>query len=143
MSTIEKSDEETPSPTPIEPGHKARAGRRLQFDEHGHAIPLTEAEMAEYKAEALLALKELASIPDDPNESDEEFWRAMDEGRPERPLLQGILQVVSNRFVLLACSGRHRGCSVLRLWMPEDPRPAVLLLHRYQMSWHVRRGSRG
>jgi hypothetical protein len=31
-------------------------------------------------------LAEMASIPDDPTEPDEEFWRAIDEGRPERPV---------------------------------------------------------
>jgi hypothetical protein len=88
MSTIQESDEMALSPNPVEPAPKPRAGRRLRFDEHGHAIPLTEAEMAECKAEALLALDELARIPDDPAESDEEFWRAMDEERPERPLFK-------------------------------------------------------
>jgi hypothetical protein len=88
MSTIEKTDEEILSPTPIEPERKARLGRRLQFDEHGHAIPLTEAEMEDDRKALLTALAEMAAIPDDPPGSDEEFMRGIDAGRPERPLFQ-------------------------------------------------------
>jgi hypothetical protein len=88
MSTINESDEKTMSPTPIEPGREARVGRRLQFDEHGHAIPPTEAEMKADRQAFLIAMAELAAIPDDPPGSDEAFMRAIDAGRPERPLFR-------------------------------------------------------
>lgn len=61
---------------------------RLRFDEHGHAIPPTEAEHAAAIEAWSRALAALAAIPDDPNEPDEVFWRAMDEDRPERPLFE-------------------------------------------------------
>ena len=88
MSTIDESKEEALSPAPIEPVRQARIGRRLQFDEQGHAIPLTEAEKAEDYQAFLLARAEMANIPDDPPGSDEEFWRAIDAGRPDRPLFR-------------------------------------------------------
>jgi hypothetical protein len=60
----------------------------VRYDDRGHAIPPTEAER-QARSEALRrGLAELASIPDDPAESDEEFWRAIDAARPERPLFQ-------------------------------------------------------
>lgn len=60
----------------------------IRYDEHGHAIPPT-AEERRARLEALLrALAAMAAIPDDPAESDEEFWRAIDVGRPERPLFE-------------------------------------------------------
>jgi hypothetical protein len=88
VSTIHESIEKSSNVTPIEPAPKVRVGRRLQFDEHGHAIPLTDAEREDDRKALLLALEEMAAIPDDPPGSDEDFWRAIDAGRPERPLFQ-------------------------------------------------------
>lgn len=67
----------------LDQAHKAPP---IRYDEHGHVIPLTDEERTA-RAEALRrALAAMAAIPDDPGESDEEFWRAVDAGRPERPL---------------------------------------------------------
>jgi hypothetical protein len=74
----------------LEESSKFPHGRRLQFDEHGHAIPPTPAEHAADTAAFLAALEEMAKIPDDPAESDEEFWRAMDEAHPDRPMFKEL-----------------------------------------------------
>ncbi len=66
--------------------------RPLQLDEHGHAIPPTKEEEEEDTRAFLAALEEIAAIPDDPNEPDEVFWRAMDESRPHRPLFKDLYQ---------------------------------------------------
>jgi hypothetical protein len=92
MSTIDESVEKTLTRAPIEPAREARIGRRLQLDEHGHAIPLTEAERVADSEALTRALAAMASIPDDPNEPDEEFWRAMDESRPDRPLFKDLYE---------------------------------------------------
>jgi hypothetical protein len=65
---------------------------RLMFDDRGHAIPRTEAEHKVIAEAFQHALEEMAAIPDDPPESDEESWRAIDEGRPERPLFKELYQ---------------------------------------------------
>ena len=63
---------------------------RLRYDDCGHAIPPTEAE-SRRRSEALrAALAEIDAIDDDPPGSDEAFMRAVDEGRPERPLFSGL-----------------------------------------------------
>ena len=73
---------------PIPPAARPRLANYLRLDEHGHAIPPTEAER-KVRTEAIrLALEAMAAIPDDPNEPDEEFMRAMDEARPDRPLFE-------------------------------------------------------
>ena len=73
----------------IEQSHKAPP---IRFDDRGHAIPPTEAERR-VRSEALRrGLAEIAAIPDDPPGSDEEFWRAIDAGRPERPLFRRLYQ---------------------------------------------------
>ena len=66
----------------------AKAGPRLRFDEHGHAIPFTDEERRARTEALQAALAAMAAIPDDPACSDEEFMRAIDEGRPERPLFR-------------------------------------------------------
>jgi hypothetical protein len=88
MSTIDESVEKNATPAPIEPVREARMRRQLRLDEHGHAIPLTEAEKEADTKALLIALAEMAAVPDDPPGSDEEFWRAIDAGRPDRPLFQ-------------------------------------------------------
>jgi hypothetical protein len=80
------------NPTPDRETTDVRRGPRLRLDENGHAIPFTAAER-EARSEALrLALEAMAAIPDDPNEPDEEFWRAMDESRPDRPLFRELYE---------------------------------------------------
>lgn len=63
--------------------------RRLRLDAHGRAIPLTDADRKELTKSARIALEALDCIPDDPPGSDVEFMKAIDEGRPERPLFKG------------------------------------------------------
>jgi excisionase family DNA binding protein len=63
---------------------------RLRFDERGHAIAPTEAELRGEAERIRQSLAEMDAIPDDPPGSDEEFWRAIDAGRPERPLFRGM-----------------------------------------------------
>jgi hypothetical protein len=72
-------------PIPMADSFDARSMRRLKMDEHGHAIPPTPEENAADTEALLIALAEMAAIPDDPAEPDEVFWRAMDESHPERP----------------------------------------------------------
>ena len=66
----------------------APAGPRLRFDEQGHAIPFTDEERRARTEAVLRMLAEMAAMPDHPPGSDEEFMRAIDEGRPERPLFR-------------------------------------------------------
>jgi hypothetical protein len=49
----------------------------IRFDDRGHAIPPTEAERLARSEALRRGLAEMASIPDDPGEPDEEFWRAI------------------------------------------------------------------
>lgn len=63
---------------------------RLRYDDRGHAIPPTEGERRARTEALRLALADMASIPDDPPGSDEEAWRAIDAGRPGRPLFRGM-----------------------------------------------------
>ena len=79
-------------PTEPQVTTNGKAMRRFRFDEHGHAIPLTEAEKAADHEALLQALAAMAAIPDDPNEPDEVFWRAMDEARPDRPLFKELYE---------------------------------------------------
>ena len=88
----ESHTEESPDANPTETSPKVPVGRRLRFDEHGHAIPPTEAERAADTQALLIALEAMAAIPDDPPGSDEEFWRAIDAGRPERPLFKELYE---------------------------------------------------
>ncbi len=90
MSTIDESEEKPLSLDSILPAMTARAGRRLKVDEHGHIIPPTPEENEADTKALLIALAEMAAIPDDPPGSDEEFWRAMDAGRPDRPLFRDL-----------------------------------------------------
>ena len=69
----------------LDQSHRAPA---LRYDQHGHVIPPTEEERRARSEALKRALAAMAAIPDDPAESDEEFWRAIDAGRPERPLFQ-------------------------------------------------------
>jgi hypothetical protein len=71
-----------------QPTNETKTGPRLRFDENGHAIPFTEEERRARTASLQAALAAMAAIPDDPPGSDEEFWRAIDEGRPDRPLFR-------------------------------------------------------
>jgi hypothetical protein len=81
---------ETSGASAIETSTEFSLGNRLQIDEHGHAIPLTEAEQAADTEALLIALAEMALIPDDPPGSDEAFWRAMDEAHPDRPMFKEL-----------------------------------------------------
>lgn len=63
---------------------------RLRIDEHGHAIPPSEVEREAETLALMEALAVMAAIPDDPPGSDEDFWRAIDAGRPERPLFREL-----------------------------------------------------
>jgi hypothetical protein len=76
--------------TPMHAASDAPTSNRLRLDARGRAIPLTDAERAEFAESARLALKSLAATPDDPPGSDQEFMRAIDEGRPARPLFRGL-----------------------------------------------------
>jgi len=67
---------------------EATMSPRLQMDEHGHAIPPNPEEREARTVAVLRMIEEIAAIPDDPPGSDEEFWRAIDEGRPDRPLFR-------------------------------------------------------
>ena len=60
----------------------------IRFDDQDHAVEPTEADCWARSEAFSRCLAEMASIPDDPTEPDEEFWRAIDEGRPERPLFR-------------------------------------------------------
>lgn len=64
---------------------RSRKVPRLRLDERGHAIPPTEDERRARSEALRRGLEKLRAMPDDPNESDEEFMRAIDAGRPERP----------------------------------------------------------
>ena len=69
---------------------KATDAPRLRFDDRDHAIPPTEEERRARSEALRLALAEMASIHDDPPGSDEEVMRALDAGRPERPLFRRL-----------------------------------------------------
>jgi hypothetical protein len=90
MSTIDESVEKTLSAASSDPARPPRVSRSYQADEHGHLIPPSEAERLADLQAYLLARAESANLPDDPPGSDEEFWRAIDAGRPERPLFQDL-----------------------------------------------------
>ncbi len=92
MSAVRQSDEEALSVAPREIRDLSGNGRQLEFDDEGHAIMPTEAERAEDHRALLVALAEMAAIPDDPAESDEELWRAIDAARPERPLFRELYE---------------------------------------------------
>jgi hypothetical protein len=72
--------------------NEATVSPRLRFDERGHAIAPTDEERRARSETLRLALAEMATIPDDPPGSDEEAMRAIDAGRPERPLFRGLYQ---------------------------------------------------
>lgn len=78
--------------TPISVASDASVSNRLRLDARGQAIPLTDAERAEFAESVRRALDSLGTIPDDPPGSDQEFMRAIDEGRPERPLFLGLYE---------------------------------------------------
>jgi hypothetical protein len=69
---------------------QAQKAPAIRYDDRGHAIPPTEAERRARSEALRRGLAEMASIPDDPPGSDEEFWRAMDAARPERPLFRRL-----------------------------------------------------
>ena len=100
MTPIQKTPEapaenqpgEIPDANPIQASREIPMGPRLQFDEHGHAIPFTEAELQARSESLRIALEAMAAIPDDPPGSDEAFWRAIDAERPERPLFKELYE---------------------------------------------------
>lgn len=64
---------------------------RLKLVAQGRALPRTDAERAADAERLRAALKRMAEIPDDdPPGTDEAFMRAIDEGRPHRPLFDGM-----------------------------------------------------
>jgi hypothetical protein len=63
----------------------------LAFDEHGRVIPLGPEERAARRDAAVRALKALRDLPDDdPPGTEEAMMRGIDEGRPHRPLFEGM-----------------------------------------------------
>ena len=67
------------------------APNRLKLDSQGRALPRTDAERAADAVRIRAALKRMAEIPDDdPPGTTEAFMRAIDEGRPHRPLFEGL-----------------------------------------------------
>lgn len=62
----------------------APAAPPLRLDDRGRALPLTEAERRARSEALRQALEAIAGIPDDPPGSDQEFMRAIDEGREAR-----------------------------------------------------------
>ncbi len=76
------------NPTSVQETTEAPVSTHLRLDEHGRGIPLTDEERRARTEAVLKMLEEMAAIPDDPNEPDEEFWRAMDESHPDRPLFR-------------------------------------------------------
>jgi hypothetical protein len=63
--------------------------RRLVLDAQGRAVPLSDAQLDDLAQSADALREALDSIPDDPPGSDQEFTRAIDSQRPERPLFEG------------------------------------------------------
>lgn len=62
----------------------------VRLDAEGRIIPFTEVEQAQYIEAVRDCLARMAAVPDDHNEDDREFFRAMDADRPERPLFKGM-----------------------------------------------------
>ena len=67
---------------------KVEGSRRIRFDDEGHAIFPSQAEVMAMAESVLAGLAEMAEIPDDPPGSDIEFMKAIDANRPERPLFE-------------------------------------------------------
>jgi hypothetical protein len=66
------------------------APTRLKLNAEGRLMPRTDEERAADAIRIRAALARMAEIPDDPPGSDEEFWRAIDSHRPDRPLFEGM-----------------------------------------------------
>src|SRR5690348_11626514 len=61
------------------------------FDENGRLIPLSSEERAARRDAAIRTLKALRNLPDDdPPGTEEAMMRGIDEGRPQRPLFEGM-----------------------------------------------------
>ena len=74
----------------VEPTTEAPDSNRLKFDADGHRIPRTDAELVASREALREALRRIAEMPnDDPPGETEAFMRAIDEGRPHRPLFEG------------------------------------------------------
>ena len=72
------------------PGHPLTSHRIL--DDRGKLIPLHDEELRLHNAEAIRALDEIAGLSDetDTQEVWDEVYRGIDEGRPHRPLFEGL-----------------------------------------------------
>jgi hypothetical protein len=85
-ATAEKSEDVTPAKTASANTSKASsASRATPATKSGPAKPVGPA----HTRSAARLLAALDAIPDDPPGSDREFMRAIDKGRPERPLFRG------------------------------------------------------
>jgi hypothetical protein len=61
------------------------------LDAHGRLIPLSPEERAARRDAAIRVLKSLRGLPDDdPPGTEEAMMRGIDEGRPHRPLFEGM-----------------------------------------------------
>ncbi len=88
MSMIRETEADVLKPAEVRSPRPTRVGRHLRVDNQGRLIPRTEAEKIEDHQALLQAFAEMDAIPDDPPGSDEELFRAIDAGRPERPLFR-------------------------------------------------------
>ena len=61
-----------------------------RYDSEGKIIPFTPEEQAQHSAAIRQGLSLIAEIPDDPNEDDAEFFRALDSHRPHAPMFRGM-----------------------------------------------------
>lgn len=76
--------------TPIQSDPETTAPNRLKLDARGRMLPRTDEERAASREALREALRRMAEIPaDDPPGETEEFMRAIDAGRPDRPLFEG------------------------------------------------------
>ena len=76
--------------TPIQSNPDTAAPNRLKLDARGRMLPRTDEERAADAERIRELLAILAATPaDDPPGETEEFMRAIDSHRPDRPLFEG------------------------------------------------------
>ena len=74
----------------IEAAHQdSTVPRRLRLDLQGRLIVPTDAEHEARSAAVKRMIEDIREIPNGPDEDDRDFFRAIDEERPERPLFKG------------------------------------------------------
>ena len=69
---------------------KARVGPRVKVDAQGRALRRTPEEQRERDEALREALAAMAAIRNGPDEDDRDFFRAMDEARPDCPPFKGL-----------------------------------------------------